>query len=372
MTIARTRNHRSTGDRGIAVVFFAISVTAMLAVGALVLGGSIGYTAVRNAQTAADAAAVAGATAIREHKQNWSEQSAGDIVAEITAVVASNGAVLAEDGCQVVNGSYALTRSESDVIADCKDIAGLDDPEFQSMAGVRVTVGDRRDVPFSAFVDRDTITGTAVAAATVQRYQDGLRAPFMLCAMADDHVVPLLEPAPDLDPPYRVNPAAVGEEFALWSNGNGFGDRNCGRSSWHGLVNPDVEYAVPSDPSDDSTWWDVDPGSKVGHLPRVLTGNDACTWSAEAINDSDVGCQLALPLCSGTVGNGTKMRLRCDRIATFEITFVGDSNSAGACIDTQNKKTVCAKMIAGGTALEGRGSTDPVDNNELSIVALVQ
>lgn len=372
MTTRRALHHRRNGDRGIAVVFFAISVTAMLAVGALVLGGSIGYTAVRNAQTAADSAAVAGASAIREHKQNWSATSADDILKEITSVVESNGATLVDDGCQLVNGNYALSRSESDVIADCDKIEDLDDPEFKSVAGVRVTVGDRRDVPFSAFVDQDTITGTAVASATVQRYQDGLRAPFMLCSMADDHVVPLLEPAPDLDPPYRVNPAAVGQEFALWSNGNGFGDRNCGRSAWHGLVNTDAEHEVPSDPANASTWWDIDTGSRVGHLPRVLTGNDACTWAEDAITSSAVGCQLALPLCSGAEGTGTNTRLRCDRIATFEITFVGNSNSAGACIDTKNKKTVCAKMISGGVALDGRGSTDPVDNNELSIVALVQ
>lgn len=72
MTTPRRRPRtRRRGDRGVTVLFFAIALTGMLAVAGLVLGGSIGYTAVRNAQTAADAAALGGSGALQKHKQNW-------------------------------------------------------------------------------------------------------------------------------------------------------------------------------------------------------------------------------------------------------------------------------------------------------------
>lgn len=372
-TLRRRRRARWNGDRGIAVVFFAISVTALLAVGALVLGGSVGYTAVRNAQTAADSAAVVGASTLRAHKLDWVATPAAELIADVRDAVESNGATLEPGACKIVTSSYGVDNAESEIIADCEDLETLTAEQFVEAAGVRVTVSDERNVPFAAFVDQDTITGTAVASATVQRLAGPARAPFMMCATADDHVVPLLEPDPTLDPPYRVNPSAVGEEFVLWSNGNGFGDRNCGRSSWHGLVNTSGTYQIPSDPDDESGWWDIDTGSKVGHLPDVLAGDDTCFWAEDAIDPSAVGCRLPVPLCSAGSGQGTNTKLRCDRFATFEITFVSDGRQEAPCVNTdKQKKTVCAVMVAGGVAVGGRGTADPVDENEVVIIKLVE
>ena len=72
----RIRCRRS--DRGITVVFFALALTGILAVSALVLGGSVGYEAARNAQTAADAAALAGATRpLQNHKTGLAGDAGG-------------------------------------------------------------------------------------------------------------------------------------------------------------------------------------------------------------------------------------------------------------------------------------------------------
>jgi Flp pilus assembly protein TadG len=119
---ARRFRRRRGGDRGIAVVFFAISLTAMLAVGALVLGGSVGYTATRNAQTAADSAALAGATALNKHKQNWTQTSADDLVAKIRSVVEANGAEV--EACVLVTGAYGVDNDEAAVVPGACDGLG--------------------------------------------------------------------------------------------------------------------------------------------------------------------------------------------------------------------------------------------------------
>ncbi len=283
---------RNADERGVTVVFFAISLTALLAVGALVLGGSTGYTAVRNAQTAADSAALAGAATLRDHKRDWVTTPAGVVLDTVRSIAADNGTTLAPGGCELVDADYALTNSDADVIGECSQLATLSDADFKATAGVRVTVEDRRDVPLAAFLDQSTITGKAVAAATVQAVRDRVRAPFMLCAFASGHTPPLLQADGTTDPPYVVNEAAIGHEYLLWSDGNAMGDRNCGVSAWHGLVNTDVEYQIPSDPNDTTTWWDIDTGSRVGHLSGVLAGSDACTW---ARRQPDVGLQSGAP-----------------------------------------------------------------------------
>ena len=346
-------------------VFFAISITALLAVASLVLGSSTGYTSERNGQNAADAAALAATSKLRDVAQDTA--APWEVYVTARDVAQDNGADLGSVDCDLVNRFYAVTQSESDVIAPCFSWS-VYDPQA---AGVRVKLTDTSDVPFGGAVDQDEITANVVAAASVQPLRGGFRAPFMLCANALDHGVDLLVDDPSVDPPYLVNEDAFGVEFLLWSNGNGFGDRNCGVSAWHGLVNSDLEYQMPSDPDDDDGWWDIDTGSRVGHIERLLAGDDACDWATDADIDAAAGCRLALPLCVETVGNGTNVRLNCVRLAVFEITYVGDGDEEGSCVSV-NKKVVCGRLIPGGVATGGQGTLDPADPNELVLIKLVQ
>ncbi|WP_436794006.1 hypothetical protein [Actinospongicola halichondriae] len=346
-------------------VFFAISVTGILAVASLVLGASTGYTSVRNGQNAADAAALAATSTLRDVGQG--NALPAEVLAVAVSVAEDNGADGGSVVCDVVNRFYAVTRAESDVIGPCD---GTNETSVNA-SGVRVQLADTSDVPFGGVIDQEEITADAVAAATVQPLRGGFSAPFMLCADAPDHGVDLLVPDATLDPPYRVNTDAFNVEFLLWSNGNGFGDRNCGVSPWHGLVNSDNVYQIPSDPDDDDGWWDVDTGSRVGHIERLLAGDDSCDWATDADIDAAAGCRLALPLCVETVGSGTNVRLNCVRLAVFEITYVGDGDDEGSCVSV-NKKVVCGRLIPGGVATGGQGTLEVADPSELVAIKLVQ
>lgn len=413
MTNPLNRRRRARSDRGIAVVFFAISVTAMLAVGALVLGGSVGYSAVRNAQTAADSAALAGATALHEHKQNWGLTSASDLLMEVEEVVRSNGAELAPAGCELISGGYGLDNDEAYVIGPCEAIADLSPERFRSVAGIRVTVNDTRDVPFSAFVDRDDITGTATAAATIQPVVEVAEgwSVFMLCTSpkAKGHPAQALEPNPDDPTGYSVREEAHGKVFVLWGNEikDQASGRDCGKnaSDWRGLIRYDLKFPLPSTfsapplPADDN-WWRIEEGNAAGTIefsPNVL-GPDACELSGDAIDDLELGCKLAVPLCPFS-NQGDELpvehqsdtysadyRLFCPRMGVFEISHIGSTFDES--IDTDPTATsipsyetpcgkrqtniICGRFKGSAVAKVGQGSADTPDKDDYVVVRLVE
>lgn len=400
MTMCRypRRDHPGRDDRGIAVVFFAISVTAMLAVGALVLGGSVGYTASRNAQTAADSAALAGATALNKHKQNWSETSADQIVNEIEDVVNSNGAELAPGGCELIRGTYGLANDESEVIGPCSILATLDETWFRNAAGVRVTVSETRAVPFSAFVERDDITARAVAAATIQPVVAGEgRSVFMICSSPDaiGHPAQVLREDPDHRTGYSVRDSARGKVYVLWGNeikthGQG---RDCGNNSsdWRGLIQWYANFAVPSpSTTSDAEWWRVEEGNNVGRdidMAANVLEEDACELSNEGVEDLELGCRLAVPLCpfSNKVlpasVRSADFRLYCPQMGVFTITHIGsvvDPNlNAGALeyetpCGTRESNIVCGEFVGSATARDAQGSAEAPEQHDYVVVKLVE
>lgn len=313
-----TTQHRAptrsrSDDRGVILLFFAISLTAMLALGALVLGGSAGYMALRNAQTAADLAALAGTSTLRAHQTDWVTTPANAVLAEVASVVEDNGAVLEPGGCQLIRAEYALSRSEADVIADCETLEYLPAQDFAQVAGVRVQVSDTRGVPFGAFVDQDTITGGATAAATAQPIV-AARTPFMVCASpnATGHPAPALLPDDEDPTGYRVNAAAIGKHYVLWGNQIKNLGRDCGKpsSDWRGLVRFDTTFPLPSpDPVNDTAWWQTESGNKDGQLPESLAGDTSCTLDGQGADDLAVGCRIPVPLCPKSNSSTDDFRL---------------------------------------------------------------
>lgn len=377
------RRRRGAGDRGITIVFFAIGLTAMLTVGALVLGGSVGYTAARNAQTAADAAALAGTGVIQDHKQNWVKTPASAVAAEVQSVVADNGASLLS--CDLVDADYAITEAEADVIAPCDQLGLLEEHDFADVAGVRVTVSDTRDVPLDAFVDQPTISGGAVAAATIQGVTSG-RAPFMVCASPDatGHPAPALI-KDDTDPTgYRVNEAALGKIYVLWGNQIKYGGRSCGNpsSDWRGLVKFGETFAVPSaSATSDADWWQTESGNSSGNLPGTLAGGTSCELQAQKIDalESQIGCLIAIPLCPMGNSSTSDFRLYCVKIGAFEITHVGSvftEDTTATEYDTPcgvvTENIICGRFIGAATAVGGQGVAQRPDPYSISVVKLVQ
>lgn len=382
-TLARIPARRASGDRGMTVVLFALGLTAMLAVGALVLGGSVGYTAARNAQTAADAAALAGTGLLQDHKQDWVTTPASEIASEVEAVVEANGAALR--ACDLVDADYAITEAESDVIAPCEDLELLEEDAFADVAGIRVSVGDTRDVPFSAFVEQDTITGGAVAAATIQAVTSG-KAPFMVCTspLATGHPAQILVEDAGQPTGYRVNDAAIDKLFVLWGNQIKYGGRSCGNpsSDWRGLVKFGQTYSVPSASiASDVDWWQTESGNTAGNLPGTLAGGTSCELSGQKIDalESQIGCLMAIPLCPKGNASTSDFRLYCVKIGAFEITHVGtvfnDSTSATAYdtpCGTVTENIICGRFVGAATAVGGQGVAQRPDPYSISVVKLVQ
>lgn len=366
LRVSRTSRRRS--ERGATIIVFAVAITGMLSVSALVLGGSLGYSAVRTAQNGADAAALAGASTLRQVKLG--NAAAGDVSATVLDVAKENGADPANIGCDIVRANYAITNSDGDVIGPCSE-GNANNP---AAAGVRVTTHATRTVPFNAFVDSDTITGDAVAAATIQPIREG-SSPFMVCASptASGHPAPVLLPSGSDPSGYEVNTAAIGLEYVLHGNAMKDGGRQCGAGSlsWRGFVSFTGNFPVPSaDPNDDSDWWEVKTGNANGHMDRVLAGDDVCGGDIEYF----LGCRLAIPLCPASNGDtGENLKLFCVKMGAFEITHNQHSAGNPPCNSgVPSNGLVCGKFLGPASMTRGRGGADTPDTNSVVVIKLVQ
>lgn len=377
----RCKTSAVRGERGVTVLFFAISITAMLAVAALVLGGSNGYGAARNAQTAADAASMAATTKLRQAIVADADPNLTPDYAAVAAtaqqVAVDNGADPASVECHVVTPYYAAATTdaarEAEVIGTCDGVNELN----AAAGGIRVSVRETRDVPFGSFVKSDSITASARATSTVQALGGWFHSPFMVCTGGLHGVNPVRPVEPATTPPtWEVNPNAVGVEFLLWSHGNAFQSRNCGESQWYGLVQDDGMFLIPS-PSDPEKWWKIEPGGEVGQIPD-LAGKVDCAAEEESQLGNLVGCQIPVPLCTETSPShsGQNARLNCVAIGTFLITYFGNGNADGACVTgeaTGNKEVLCGRLLPdGGLATGGQGQLGPARPHELAVIKLVE
>lgn len=363
-----SRNSRGRSERGATIIVFAVAITGMLSVSALVLGGSLGYSAVRTAQNGADAAALAGASTLRQVKLG--NASPSEVLATVLDVAGENDADTGAIDCDIVYAEYATTNADSDVIGPCND-ANVNNA---LAAGVRVSTHVTRSVPFNAFVDSDTITGDAMAAATIQPVRQG-SSPFMVCAAptATGHPAPVLNPSGTDPSGYEVNTSAIGLEYVLHGNAMSHGGRQCGAgsSAWRGFVAFEGSFPVPSaDPNDDSDWWEVKTGNANGHLDRELAGDDACQGDIDAI----IGCRIPLPLCPKSNGDsGVNLRLFCVKMGAFEITYNQHSTGTPPCNSgVADNGLVCGKFLGAATVNSGRGGADTPDNNSVVVIKLVQ
>ena len=361
---------RSPDDRGMVVVFFAICVTALLAVAGMVLGSSVGYTAVRNVQNAVDAGALAGAAELYDVRRGLGE--AADVEETAVSLVVANGGAPGAVRCEVVAAEYALGRSEADVIGPCTEENVLAD----RAVGVRVTAAESRAVPFDAFVRQETITASARAAATVQPVRT-VNAPFMLCSApsATGHpALPLVaDPATGA---WSINADAIGKSYVVYGIEVGADGRDCGANSsnWRGLIPPEQDLLVPpASDVDDRDWIRIDDGNATGTLETHLDGAHACEGDVSTFQQ---GCRISLPLCPRGNGlTGTNFRLYCVKMGVFVITWSRPSGSIGPAPchpKPQGNSTICATFVVGGRATTGLGSAVTFDPEEVVVIKLVE
>lgn len=354
------------GDRGATLITFALSIVAICAVIALVLGGSLGYDAERNSQTSSDSAALAATSALRAVQTSSPAPTSAaqfDVVYDTAETMAkANGANSTEKvGCELV-------AADGSTIEEC-EAASL--AEFTSASGVRVGTRDTRDVPFGEANNLTTISGVTGAAATIQPLRAG-NSPFLVCSSsggADGHPVKVLEDTA----PYNINSAAIGEQFLLWGEDVKEGDRQCGGSSnsWRGWVdNSSGTHELPG-------WWGVDTGSKNGHLvPRLLIDPDGCDAEEGAdIADLD-GCVIAVPLCThSNNASGSSLELYCVRFGSFRLAAYSGAHGSAPCqrgSDNANK-VLCGEFLGGGAiATGGQGSSDQASVDDVVLIKLVE
>ncbi|MGK2928402.1 MAG: hypothetical protein ACSLFO_02380, partial [Acidimicrobiales bacterium] len=347
-------------------------------------------------------------------KRNWTETSAVNLLTEIRDVVESNGAVLESGGCELIAGGYGIDNDEADVIGPCEGIADLSEDVFRTIAGVRVTVSDTRDVPFSAFVEQDDITGSAVAAASIQpvvEVSEGWSV-FMLCTSpsAVGHPAQALVEDPADPTGYSVREEAHGKVFVLWGNEVKAHDsgRDCGKNSsdWRGLIRYDLKFPLPSTFSApplkaDDNWWRIEEGNASGTIefsPNVL-GPDACELSGEDLNDLEIGCMLAVPLCPFSNQGGempavhlsddysADYRLFCPRMGIFKISHIGSTFDETVETDptaeppiedyetpcgVRQTNIICGRFQGSAVAKDGQGSAENPDQYDYVVIKLVE
>ncbi|MEY2476279.1 MAG: hypothetical protein QOG87_1594 [Actinomycetota bacterium] len=295
-------------ERGAALIFVAISMVAMLSITAIVIDGGQGYSTHRQMQNSADAAAIAATRALQLARADSGTCSstlpttgaAADNcnpgVAAMT-VATKNGADSSAVSCFLITAIQARTDPLPETVP-CSSVTTRTGMTTGNYAGTLVKVGKTTKAIFAKVVNRSTVSTTARAAATIQRFNanDG---PWMVCGnsaiggynflqsgaavTANNPLGLKLRDDADLRREYGGSPensTGVGTLLSPQSDiGNlrafpvhGKLEKDCGlSSSWKGLIEPD---ALPVQvPSNDVP---AENGKKVGQYKYkdILSGSN--------------------------------------------------------------------------------------------------
>lgn len=318
---------RERDERGATIVLLALTLVALMAVAGLAVDGGAAYSDRRQAQNAADAAALAGAGALNTY---WYDATpdAADIWSAVTAKMTENK----------MNGTISCyyideNGNPADSSKECSTYSGATVPSNAS--GVAVLARDTQPTNFVKLVGFNDYSVKADAAANVQALRGGT-SPILLCAVAGSDtahsgngkgvtgpagaVPAILLPDGSVNPAaYYVDPnpndAAPGspiyylkgvEVKDTCSTGNNFkGVVDNG----HGSHDDGITYPLPGP-------WQYDNGNQAGPTRTKVLG---------ACNDEAIGCKILVPLCyySASVPSGA---LYCAKMGVFLIT-AGDSNT---------------------------------------------
>lgn len=167
------------------------------------------------------------------------------------------------------------------------------------------------------------MSADAVAALAERRGMVGARAPFALCAENTDNAPgypttgePLLLFSGGT---WTPNPAAIGQKYPLWSNGNpaepNAATNKCGLgSSWKGWIDDEL-YTLPG-------WVDSGDGSAVGHLTYLTEAAPTCDINT---NNGQISgdCRFVIPICTSlNLPLPKEGDLYCPMFGAFEFTDI--------------------------------------------------
>jgi Flp pilus assembly protein TadG len=308
-------------DEGVAtllVVLMMVGVLIPLAAIGIDLAGA--YANRRQMQNAADAGAMAGASVVSKalySSVTVDGSAAAALDSTVSAVVRSNGGDSASGdySCQVINASNSP-------IATCSDtgswaVAG------SGAVGVRVTAGSSTQSIFAGFLGANRLSARTVAAARVQPLIAG-SGPFLVCyndqKVNGDGGADLPNLLLSNEPPYAVNPSAIGENYLI--HGPQISDCGLGDSSFKGLADdPQNPFTLPG-------WVQTNTGDKAGPIRVLVAGQSFCT------DVDQVGCVAVLPICVSASAHGHNAELYCVTWGAFEITQASKNSHRGRFVGT--------------------------------------
>jgi len=313
---------RARDEQGVTMVLLALSLVALMALSGLAVDGGAAYANRRQAQNGADAAALAGTTALNTY---WSDSSktAVDIWNAVLAKATADNNLNGSVDCWYIDAN----GDPADGKTPCSSYVGRPavlDFTNGPATGVEVRARDTKSTYFIRVVGFDSFAVSANAAANVQALRGG-SGPIMLCAVSTGDARsgpgggqgvggPNGTPPPVLNPDDTINNAAIGQEYYL--KGNEVADTCKMGSSFKGIVNQGrgshddgIQYPLPGN-------WDADTGNQAGPTRTKIVGS---------CNSEAVGCKILVPLCYWRTGTPSGS-LYCVRMGVFQITFA-DSNS---------------------------------------------
>jgi hypothetical protein len=265
-----------TPTDGQIIIFVAVVAVALM--GMLGLATDLGYSFAqkRSAQSAADAAALAGTRAVTQ----WSTTNT-----TVTALPTVQKIVSANDmGNATQNTTCFYVDDKNKDLADCSAKVPA------TATGVQVQVSETHSTFFIWIIPGapKTVTTRAVATAHAQIVQpDGSGAPFIICGASANLVsggseVTILQQ--QSDGTYTINPAAVGQTFEIHGK---IDDCGAGSNRFKGLAlgSQNAGKTVPG-------WFNGDNGEKTGPANEVVNGIDGCGKTTV----DPYGCVMYLPM----------------------------------------------------------------------------
>lgn len=325
--------------RGQTLVFFAVVSTVLLGILGLVLDAGYDYSRRRAMQNAADAAALAGASAVAKSNQ----PSPPSVIGAVDATAQRNGVtdLSANRTCTFINDSGTVVGPNG---GDCTAAV----PSGYGITGVQVTVKEQHDTFMIKVLGINTAGTGATAAARVNIVTalPGNLTPFMVCGINTDLTIPLTNGATTLpillfdssNKPY-INDLAYGLELTngglpvkplpidashpdnptFLIHGPQIDRCNAKSNNWKGQIEPD------------SPMIDIDPnaGTNVSAEEGTRTGPtaDIAAVGGCKANQSN-NCIMILPIAdqSGPGGSGSKVVLKARVWGMFYVTDGPGSN----------------------------------------------
>lgn len=295
-------------ERGATLVMVALSVVAIITMSGLLIDGGRAYALRRQMQNAADAAALDGARQLNKYITAATTDKYS-IYNTAKARATGNGASASPFTCRLT----AVDRTD---LGPCPDTVTNSSATIPSNAyGVKVTASQTEGTFLIRITGQSSYSSNASATAQVGKPLGG-RSPFMLCSTVGQGSSPsILQPQGNNT--YTINPAAIGQTYAIWGNQIKKFDCGDGSSSFRGLADGSKSFSVPG-------WWGVDTGNKNGPVLKLINSGKACT------GDPTVGCELVVPLCAyGNNSPGKNFELYCVDFGLFRVESYGNNAMTG-------------------------------------------